>query len=87
MQIEEIGVYAVMEFKGKLRGNLMVMLDETRIIDHKKTEDMEWCIKKMQLMVKYKDDKLHLDGFWSGSSVIGPCIPGKITLTKAVPRV
>ncbi len=79
-------IFAIMELKGKVKGGKVLLLEETRIVDHKKHEDMEWCIKKAQLLLKKKDDQHKLEGFWQGKSVIGECVPGKIFLEKEIPK-
>lgn len=79
-------IYAIIELKGTIKSGLIVMLEETVILDHRKTDDMEWCMKKAQLLLKYENNELLLDGYWQGTSVLGDCIPGKIHLKRSVPR-
>jgi hypothetical protein len=79
-------IFAVMELKGTIKSGKLLFLEETKVLDHRKYEDMEWCIKKMQLVFSYENDELKLDGYWQGKSPEGDCIPGKIYLKKEVPR-
>lgn len=79
-------VFAIMDLKGEIKGGSMLHLEESKIVDFRKIEDGEWCLKRSQLLIKYKDGKLHLNGYWQGESILGSCIPGKITLTKEKPR-
>lgn len=80
-------LYAIMDLKGEIKGGSMLYIEETRIVDFLEIEDGEWCIKESQLLIKYKDGKLHLNGYWQGKSLKeGPCIPGKISLSKKKPR-
>lgn len=84
--VEYEDIYAIMDFEGSIKAGKMVFLEETNIVDYKKTKDVEWCMKKCQLMLKYDGEQLVLEGFWQGSSVIGACIPGKVKLTMEEPR-
>ena len=79
-------IFAVIELKGTVKSGKLLFIEETKILDHRKYEDMEWCIKKMQLVLIYKNDKLELNGYWQGKSPEGDCIPGEIHLKKEVPR-
>jgi len=79
-------IFAKMELTGKIKGKRMVYLKETEILDHRKTEDLEWCMKICHLMVKYDGEDIILEGFWFGNSVIGACVPGKVELRKQIPR-
>ncbi len=79
--------YARMKFKGRVRGGIMVMLEEYEITEKTDLgENWDWCLKKMQLVVKYKDDKMYLEGYWNGVSQYGACIPGKVFLEKPEDR-
>lgn len=79
-------IFAIIELKGTVKSGKLIFIEETRILDHRKYEDMEWCIKKMQLILSYKNDELKLDGYWQGKSPEGDCIPGEVHLKKSVPR-
>ncbi len=79
-------VFATIELSGTIKGGKIVILNESEIVDYHKYEDMEICLKNLQLTVSYDGKKLQLNGFWDGKSVLGDCIPGKIFLTKQVPR-
>ncbi len=80
-------VYVIIELKGSAKSGTVVLLEELKIVEHRKYENMEWCIKKMQLIHKYEGDEAKLEGFWQGKSAAGECIPGKIYLTKQILRV
>jgi hypothetical protein len=79
-------IFAVIELKGTVKSGKLIFIEETIILDHRKYEDMEWCVKKMQLVLTYEGDELKLDGYWQGKSPEGDCIPGEIHLKKEVPR-
>lgn len=80
-------IFVIMEFSGKVLSNKMLILEESRIVDHRKTKGLEWCMKKMQLILKEEEPgQLILEGFWSGDSVNGPCIPGKIIVRQQIDR-
>jgi hypothetical protein len=75
-------IHAVMALEGELKNNMLLQFHETKIVDFTKTEDVEWCIKKGQLVIRQKAGQIHLEGFWQGDSVLGPCVPGEIYLEK-----
>lgn len=79
-------VYAEMEFEGVLIAGKILQLKETKILAAKKVDGMEWCIKQAVLTLNKTKDPWRLEGAWQGSTVFGPCIPGKIILRKAIPR-
>lgn len=75
-------IKATMEIEGKLRNGLLLEYKEVKMTDFTKLENMEWCMKKVQLILKKEKNSLKLEGFWQGKSKDGPCIPGEIYLKK-----
>lgn len=79
-------IFAVMELEGEFSGGVIFRFQETAIIDSKKFEGLEWCVKRGQLLFKQDKEGLKLEGFWQGVTEFSTCIPGKIFLKKANPR-
>ncbi len=79
-------IYANMEFSGKLDGNKL-HLEETTLLKHSEREDLEWCLKVIDLTFSVKNSTEILEGTWTGRTKQGTvCIPGKIYLKKGVVR-
>ena len=79
-------IYAVMEMQGEISNDAFVRFQESRIMESKSVEGIEWCIKRGQLLLKQEEDGWKLEGFWQGSTSFSTCIPGKIFLKKVKPR-
>ncbi len=79
--------YAEMELEGVVLGNKIIQFKETKITAYKKVESMEWCLKQAVLTLIKTGNPWRLEGAWQGATQFGPCIPGKIVLKKAIPRV
>jgi len=79
-------IYASMNLEGEITAGGYFRFLETAIVESKKVENLEWCIKQGQLLIKFEKDEWKLEGFWQGATSFGPCIPGKIFLKKMVPR-
>lgn len=79
-------VYAEMQLEGALVGGKILQLKETKILASKKVDGMEWCIKQAVLSLVKTGTTWRLEGAWEGATEFGPCIPGRITLKKAIPR-
>lgn len=79
-------VYAEMEFEGLIIGSKILQIKETKISAMKRVEGMEWCLKNAMLTISKTRDPWRLEGAWNGSTIFGPCIPGKIILVKSIPR-
>lgn len=80
------GIFAEMELEGEVHKGSYLRWHETKILHSRKSDGMEWCIKRGQLELKKEKDLLRLEGFWSGETTFGDCIPGKIVLKKGIPR-
>jgi hypothetical protein len=63
--------------------------EETKILNYDPIPDAEWCIKKCELLYRLeKGTTPTLEGIWEGAAAsTGNCIPGRIFLQKATPRV
>ncbi|MEM6963869.1 MAG: hypothetical protein AAF573_03820 [Bacteroidota bacterium] len=79
-------IYASFEMSGSIHSGIYLSLKDSELLDNKVNEGMEWCLKKYQLVLKVKDGKYHLEGFWQGKTSFSTCIPGKVFLEKKVPR-
>ena len=79
-------IYAEMILKGKIEEDLLTFY-ETKIIEFKEFEGMEWCIKNGKLRLLKSGNNWKLEGLWEGVTSFGACIPGKVFLQKIVPRV
>ncbi len=79
-------VYTILELKGEIKGDKIIFLEETKIVDVYLYEGLEACYKKAQLVLSYKGGQWQMEGFWSGKTDDGDCIPGKVLLFKKVPR-
>lgn len=77
-------IFVRMEFRGKVVNGMFIKLEDERIIEHKIKPSMEWCMKSYQLVFKYKEDRI--DGFWQGETSIGTCVPGKVHLSRYIPK-
>lgn len=86
VKADELEIYAIMSFKGTYDGEY-IEIQEDEILREKRVDDIFWCIKDYSLQLKAATDKLQLEGQWRGFTHTGACIPGKIYLTKADPRV
>lgn len=80
-------VYAEMQLEGVLVGGKILQLKETKILASRKVDGMEWCIKQAVLSLVKTGTTWRLEGAWEGATEFGPCIPGRIILKKAIPRV
>lgn len=79
-------IYASMELEGEFSGGVIFRFQETAIVDSKKFDGLEWCVKRGQLLFKQDKEGWKLEGFWQGVTEFSTCIPGKIFLKKANPR-
>lgn len=78
-------IYAVLELSGVVTGNA-IQLQESRIVDSRKTEGLEWCIKSYQLSYSVNSQKRQLAGTWKGHTNGLPCIPGNVILVRKFAR-
>lgn len=78
--------YAIMKMSGKVINKNKVLLTESKIVDFKKVEGMEWCLKKTELWLSRQGTTWRLEGPWEGATTFGACVPGKIKLKKRVPQ-
>jgi hypothetical protein len=78
-------IYAVLELSGVVSGN-SIQLYESRIVDSRKTEGLEWCIKSYDLVFSSKDRNKYLNGTWKGYTNGLPCIPGNVVLVRKFSR-
>ena len=78
---------ATMEIIGELHGGIYLQLVETKIIYSDSQLGMEWCLKKLNLLLKKEKNKWTLAGLWDGKTSFSDCGPGKIKLKKIQPRV
>ncbi|HRD82994.1 MAG: hypothetical protein IAE84_02980 [Saprospiraceae bacterium] len=78
-------IFAVIELSGEVSGN-NISIREFRIVDSKKTKDLEWCIKTYKLTYSKSGNTRQLSGSWTGHTNGTPCIPGKIILTRQISR-
>ncbi|MFZ2900759.1 MAG: hypothetical protein WA004_19150 [Saprospiraceae bacterium] len=79
-------IFATMELEGEFSGGVIFRFQETAIVDSKKFDGLEWCVKRGQLLFKQDKEGWKLEGFWQGVTEFTTCIPGKIFLKKANPR-
>ncbi len=55
---------------------------ETKIIQQKIPQNIEWCLKSCNFQLKIKNDSLIMEGPWTGRSSYGECNPGYIRVAK-----
>ncbi|MEL6717547.1 MAG: hypothetical protein AAFP82_02440 [Bacteroidota bacterium] len=79
-------LYAEMELKGEVYNDNYLRFQETKIVDHTIGENMEWCIKRGQLLLSYKKNDAYISGLWKGKTSFSDCIPGRIELKKEILR-
>ncbi|MEN0051244.1 MAG: hypothetical protein AAF806_29535, partial [Bacteroidota bacterium] len=79
-------IYAEMELKGEIYNNNYLRFQEIKIVDHTIGKDMEWCIKRGQLLLSYKDNHAYISGLWKGKTSFSDCVPGRIELKKEIMR-
>ncbi|MGA1583745.1 MAG: hypothetical protein ACO4CH_10880 [Saprospiraceae bacterium] len=77
-------IFVRMNVEGKVTNDMFIVLEDTRIVEHKIKPDMQWCMKRYQLIFKAEEDKI--DGFWEGDTLFGRCVPGKVHLQRFVPK-
>ncbi len=80
------GMFVEMEIRGSVHSGVFTQIDDTRIIDSKEKDGIEWCDKSYQLVYKLKDKQKVLEGHWQGKTSFSTCTPGKIYLKKQVIR-
>ena len=79
--------FAKMDINGTIERSVLVEITEDSIVDKSEIPGYDWCLKKMHLVLKEKDNKtLILEGVWEGKSQFGGCVPGKILVEKQTPR-
>ncbi|MCR9289128.1 MAG: hypothetical protein NXI23_17265 [Bacteroidetes bacterium] len=79
-------IFAEMELVGKLIDGKYLQFQETKVIDFKAEDGMEWCIKTGILTLTKIENQWHLRGSWKGTTSFSDCIPGKVFLNKVEPR-
>ncbi|MBX2929837.1 MAG: hypothetical protein KF852_18530 [Saprospiraceae bacterium] len=79
-------IYAVVELSGEFTGANTIRIRESRIVDSKKTDGLEWCIKTYDLTFSKASGVVKLSGPWTGQTPSGPCIPGTVILTRKFAR-
>lgn len=79
-------IYAEMNLKGQIQKDGSIQITETKLLDYKEFEGMEWCIKDMELKLSRFKKTWIMEGNWKGQTSFGSCIPGRIFLKKIVPR-
>ncbi len=79
-------IHAEMLLEGTLRGNKLLRYTEIKIDKQELRPQMEWCVKKCDLSLKYIDNEWVLEGLWEGATTFGGCTPGRVFLKKPAPR-
>ena len=79
-------IFVEMEVKGKLYSDVLLNIEDIKIIDSDQHEGMEWCLKKYQLVLKKTGNRIELEGHWQGHTTFSDCIPGKVKLVQKLPR-
>ncbi|MEM8526281.1 MAG: hypothetical protein AAGG68_16690 [Bacteroidota bacterium] len=79
-------MYAEMELKGEVYNGKYLRFQEIKIVNHSIAENMEWCIKRGQLLLSYKRNDAYISGLWKGKTSFGDCVPGRIELKREVFR-
>jgi len=79
-------LYAEMELKGEVYNNRYLRFQEVKIVNHTIGENMEWCIKRGQLLLTYKNNHAYISGLWKGRTSFSDCVPGRIELKKEILR-
>ncbi len=83
--LEKMDIYASMQFTGFFDGTY-ISIEEEKILREKMVEGFFWCLKTYHLKLS-SNDMLELEGNWTGHTLDGFCVPGKIYLKKSAPRV
>lgn len=76
-------MYAEMEIEGEIYNKEYLKFQETKIVESKIEDSLEWCIKKGHLIIKNNT----ISGVWEGNTTFSTCAPGRIELTKVPPQV
>lgn len=79
-------IFVEMEVKGKVHSDVLLRLEDVRIIDSEEQQGMEWCMKSYQLVLKRVQQEWHLEGYWQGTTTFSRCVPGKVKLKREIPR-
>ena len=79
-------IYAVMTLEGEFSGKTFFKYHETEILDYKVRPNLEWCIKKAELILKKEGNSWLLEGLWEGTTSSGDCVPGRVYLKKGLIR-
>jgi hypothetical protein len=81
-------IHAELEIKGEVsKDGATLRFHETRFVQFTRLENLEWCYKSALLEVRKVGKEWRLEGRWQGVASMGPCVPGKIFLTRIPPRV
>ncbi|NJL74999.1 MAG: hypothetical protein HC892_08165 [Saprospiraceae bacterium] len=79
-------IYVEMELEGIITNGDYIKFQETKMVDSKIVEGLEWCVKGGYLILKKEKDTYILTGIWNGFTSFGTCIPGRIELKRVVPQ-
>jgi hypothetical protein len=79
-------IFAEMTLTGRLKASVYVEFKESEIVDSRQFDGMEWCLKNAQLVLRRKGQEWIMEGYWQGLTSFSDCIPGKVYLTKVIPR-
>ena len=79
-------IYVEMELEGIITNGDYIKFQETKMVDSKIVEGLEWCVKGGYLLLKKEKGTYILTGIWNGATSFGTCIPGRIELKRIVPQ-
>jgi len=79
-------IEATMVLTAEFSADQLLRFRESGIIQATELQNLEWCLKTATLKLKRQGNTWKLIGEWRGQAPMGPCIPGKIFLTRVIPR-
>ncbi len=79
-------IFVDMDIVGEIHSGLLLQIKDVKIVNDKRKDGMEWCMKEYQAILKRNGNDLELNGHWQGKTSFSDCIPGKISLKKSTPR-
>lgn len=79
-------MFVEMEIRGSVHSGVFTQITDTRIINSKENDGIEWCDKSYQLVYKIEEKQKVLEGHWQGNTSFSTCTPGKIFLKKQIIR-
>ncbi len=80
-------IYIKHSIEGSISQGFFLEIKDGIVLNKKELKDKTYCLKTYQLVLSRSGDAWVLKGRWQGTTPIGPCVPGRIHLTRRAGRV